>query len=170
VRADAALFWTEASAFIEPSVDPLTVEIQFRNVTRARLIGLDLAASASPFTARLNLSLGYTFLFTRDLDSVPSRPLAFRPAHLLTLGADYDWGGMGIGADFRLMSRYERVELYAPTDPLVSPKVLDLRASIQRGPVTARLLLNNALNYLYNLAPRTLASVRSLTLAVSWTY
>jgi hypothetical protein len=67
------------------------------------------------------------------------------------------------------MSRYDRVDLYA-TDPLVSPKVLDLRASLQRGPVIARLLLTNSLNYLYNLVPRTLAPVRTLTLAATWTY
>jgi hypothetical protein len=77
---------------------------------------------------------------------------------------------LGVGADFRFMSHYERVELYAPTDPLVSPKVLDLRTSFLRGPVSARLLLKNALNYLYNLAPRTLEPVRTLTLAVTWTY
>jgi outer membrane receptor for ferrienterochelin and colicins len=170
VRADAALFWTEAQAFIEPNVDLKTLQIQFRNVQRARLMGLDLAASASPFTPRLSVSLAYTFLYTRDLDSAPPQPLSFRPTHLLTLGADYDWAGLGVGADFRLMSRYERVELYAPTDPLVSPKVLDLRASLQRGPVAARLFLTNALNYLYNLAPRTLAPVRTLTLAVIGTY
>ena len=68
----------------------------------------------------------------RRLDTVPSQPLPFRPTHLLTLGTDYDWGGLGVGADFRFMSHYERVELYAPTDPLVSPKVLDLRASLAR--------------------------------------
>lgn len=168
LRTDAALFWTEAKGFIEPSVDP-TFQIQFRNVERARLMGLDLAVSSSPLPS-LNLSLAYTFLYTRDLDSEPSQPLAFRPKHLLTLGADYDWQGFGVGADFRFMSHYERVELYAPTDPLVSPKVLDLRASLQRGPVTARLLFANALNYLYNLVPRTLAPVQTLTLAVTWTY
>ena len=173
VHADAALFWTEAKDYIEPSVYAVldTFRIQFRNVQRARLMGLDLAVSASPFTSRLKLSLAYTFLHARELphDTVPSRPLAFRPTHLLTLGADYDRGGVGVGADFRFMSRYDRVDLY-PTDPLVSPKVLDLRASLQRGPVTARLLLTNALNYLYNLVPRTLAPVRTLTLAATWTY
>jgi outer membrane receptor for ferrienterochelin and colicins len=169
VHTDAAFFWTEAKGFIEPSVDPTTLQIQFRNVERARLMGLDLAASASPFTSRLNLSIAYTFLYSRDLDSEPSQPLAFRPTHLLTLGADYDRAGFGVGTDFRFMSRYQRVDLY-PADPLVSPKVLDLRASLLRGPVTARLLLVNALNYLYNLAPRTLAPVRTLTLAVCWTY
>jgi outer membrane receptor for ferrienterochelin and colicins len=169
LRADAALFWTEARGLIEPNITP-TFQIQFRNVQRARLIGLELAVSGSPFSAPLTLSLAYTYLYTRDLDAMPPQHLAFRPTHLLTLGADYDWRGLGIGGDFRFMSRYEHVELYAPTDPLVFPKVLDLRASLRRGPVTARLLLTNALNYLYNLVPRTLASVRTLTLAVTWTY
>jgi outer membrane receptor protein involved in Fe transport len=167
---DAALFWTEASMYIEPSVDPMTVQIQFRNVGRARLIGLDLAARTAPVTSPLSLSLAYTFLSTRRLDTVPSQPLPFRPTHLLTLGADYGRGAVSVGADFRFMSRYERVELYAPTDPLVSPKVLDLRASWHRGPLAARLLLTNALNYVYNLVPRTLAPVRTLTLVASWTY
>jgi hypothetical protein len=36
--------------------------------------------------------------------------------------------------------------------------------------VAARLLLTNALNYIYNLVPRTLAPVRTLTLVASWTY
>jgi iron complex outermembrane receptor protein len=170
VYFDAALFWTEASQYIEPIVDPTTLQIQFRNVERARLVGLDLSAGTSPVNSPLRLSLAYTFLSTRRLDTEPSEPLPFRPAHLLTLGADYGLGAVSVGADLRFMSRYESVELYAPTDPLVSPKVLDLRGSLHRGPVTARLLLANALNYIYNLVPQTLAPVRTLTLVVSWTY
>jgi outer membrane receptor protein involved in Fe transport len=122
-----------------------------------------------PRTSPLTLSLAYTFS-TRRLGTMPAQPLPFRPTHLLTLGADYGRGTVSIGADFRFMSRYEAVQLYAPTDPLVSPKVLDLRASLHRGRAEARLLLTNALNYIYNLAPRTLAPVRTLTLVASWTY
>ena len=149
---------------------PNTVQIQFRNVRRARLVGLDLAAWTTPVTSPLTLSLAYTFLSTRRLDTLPAQPLPFRPTHLLTLGADYGRGTVSVGADFRFMSRYEAVQLYAPTDPLVSPKVLDLRAGLHRGRAEARLLLTNALNYIYNLAPRTLAPVRTLTLVASWTY
>jgi outer membrane receptor protein involved in Fe transport len=173
IRADVALFWTEAKRLIEPNVvvTDTSVQIQFQNLQRARLVGLDLTVNATP-VPRLSTTLTYTFLHTRELahDSVPAQPLAFRPAHLLTLRADYVRGAIGVGADFRYMSRYERVELYPPTDPLVSPKVLDLRASCQAGPLTARLLVTNALNYVYNLVPQALAPVRTLTVGASWTY
>src|SRR5207249_2575191 len=43
VHADAALFWTEAHDLIEPNVNLSTGQIQFRNVARARLAGLDVS-------------------------------------------------------------------------------------------------------------------------------
>ncbi|PYP31423.1 MAG: hypothetical protein DMD49_08105 [Gemmatimonadetes bacterium] len=180
VRTDAALFWTEASDLIEPTiqltVDPATgattQQIQFQNLQRARLAGLDVALYAFPFTPHLSTSLAYTLLYTREFahDTVPAQPLAFRPRHLLTLAADYAWGGFNLGADFRYTSRFERVELYPPTDPQVAPKVLDLRAGYQRDALSVRLLVANALNYLYNLAPQTLAPVRTVTMTLTWTY
>ncbi len=178
VRTDAALFWTEASDLIEPSVvvkDSAGIQvtqIQFQNLQRARLGGLDLALYTAPFTPHLSTSLAYTFLYTRELphDTIPSRSLAFRPTHLLTLGADYGWRGLSVGADFRFMSRFVRVELSPPTDPQVAPKVLDLRAGYQRAGLAARLLVTNVLNYVYNLAPQTLAPVRAVSVTLTWTY
>ncbi|PYP21705.1 MAG: hypothetical protein DMD55_20050, partial [Gemmatimonadetes bacterium] len=81
VHADAALFWTEAHDLIEPNVNLSTGQIQFRNVARARLAGLDVSLAASPLTPRLTTALAYTFLYARGLahDTVPERPLAFRP-------------------------------------------------------------------------------------------
>ena len=99
---------------------------------------------------------------------MPQRPLAFRPRHLLTLGVDYVWNALTAGADFRYSSRFERVELSPPSDPRVAAEVLDLRAGWTHGPATVRLLVANALNYLYSLAPRTLAPVR--TTSVTFTY
>ena len=167
LRSDVALFWTEAYDLIEPHVDTTLAQIQFRNVARARLVGLDLALGASPLTPQLTASLAYTFLYSRDLalDSA----LAFRPTHLLTLTADYHWRAFGVGGDFRYSSRFERVELY-PDDPRVDAEVLDLRASWEQGPLAARVLLTNALDYIYNLVPRTLAPVRTLSVTLTWTY
>ena len=167
LRSDVALFWTEAYDLIEPHVDTTLAQIQFRNVARARLVGLDLALGASPLTPQLTTSLAYTFLYSRDLalDSA----LAFRPTHLLTLTADYHWRAFGVGGDFRYSSRFERVELY-PDDPRVDAAVLDLRASWEQGPLAARVLLTNALDYIYNLVPRTLAPVRTLSVTLTWTY
>ena len=171
-RVDAALFWTEASQLIEPSVNTQVLQIQFQNVARARLAGLDLALSANPVTPRLATTLGYTFLYARELahDTVPQRPLAFRPRHLLTLGADYTAGELGVGAEFRYSSRFERVELTPPSDPRVAVKVLDLRAGWAHGPASVRLLLANALNYLYNYAPRTLEPVRTASVTFVYIY
>src|SRR5437762_1327386 len=59
VRTDAALFWTDAYDLIEPTVD--NGRIQFRNVTRARLAGLDLAVTATAPVAGLSSTLSYTF-------------------------------------------------------------------------------------------------------------
>ncbi len=170
-RVDAALFWTEARQLIEPHIEPAVLQIQFRNVTRARLAGLDLAVTASPLTPKLVTTLGYTFLHARALanDTVPEGPLAFRPRHLLTLGADYSWGPATLGGDFRYMSRLERVELY-PDDPRVAAKVIDLRAGYTRGPISTRVQIANALNYIHNLVPRTLAPVRTMSVVATWTY
>jgi len=171
-RIDAAVFWTEAENYIEPAVSSDGLQIQFQNLQRARIAGLDLSATATTLANRLTTSLAYTFLYARELahDTVPERPLAFRPKHLVTLGADYALGPFSVGADFRYMSAYERVELYSPVIPLLSPKVLDARASFTRGALEVRLLVANALNYLYNLVPQTLAPARTATLSVAWSH
>ena len=171
VRSDAALFWTEAYDLIEPAVDTSGARIQFRNVARARLAGLDLALTTTPFTRGLTATLSYTLLYARELahDGIPERPLAFRPRHLITLGADYQRGVVSVGGDFRYTSRFERVELYE-TDPRVAEKVLSLRASAAWGPWTVRARVANALNYIYNLVPRTLEPVRTGSLVLTWTY
>jgi len=176
---DAALFWTEASDLIEPALDTAGgAHIQFRNVTRARLAGLDAALSAAPFTPRLKGTVAYMFLYTRQMahDTVPEQPLAFRPRHLLTLSADYGVGPASVGADFRYSSRVEHIELEQLVAAgyvdgrRVAASVLDLRAAWRQGPWTVRVLVANALNYAYNLVPETLAPVRTGTLSLTWAY
>lgn len=169
-QGDAAVFWTEAYDMIEPVVDQLAVQIQFRNLVRARLAGLDLTAGVAPLPG-LTTSLGYMFLYAHELgqNGEPSQPLAFRPEHLLTLTADYAIGPATVGADFRFVSRMERVSLFED-DTRLAAKVLDLRAGFTRGPLSGRLLVTNALNYIYTLVPRTLAPVRALSLTLSWEY
>jgi iron complex outermembrane receptor protein len=174
-RIDAALFWTEARDLIEPQlilVDT-TPKIQLQNVTRARIAGLDATVLAAPIPEHLTAMLAYTYLNTRPT-------LAFRPRHLFTLSADWVPGGagagggrgaFGVGADFRYASRPERIELEGFVDERrVAVKVLDLRAGWTHGPLDVRLLLANALNYIYNLVPETLAPVRSVSVTAVWAY
>ena len=178
MRVDAAVFWTEAHDLIEPRVilipgPPDTIRIQLQNVVRARIAGIDASVIAAPIPERLITTLGYTFLSTsrRLAGDSTDGPLAFRPRHLLTLGADYSLGAAFVGADFRYASRPERIELEGFVDPRRVPvKVLDLRAGWRRGPVEIRLLATNVLNYIYNLAPETLAPVRMVTVTAVWAH
>src|SRR3989449_11309235 len=115
--------------------------IQFQNVSRARLRGLDFSLVATPFPWNLTTSLSYTFLDTRD-DST-GLVLAFRPKHLATLSADYGWRSLSVGADFRFVSRIEEIELAGPYagDPRVAPKAPALRPAGGGGRVSARVSL-----------------------------
>ncbi len=171
-RLDAALFWTEARDLIEPVfvVRDTTAQIQLQNVARARLRGLDFSLIASPFTTRLSTTLAYTLLDGRDLSR--DEVLAFRPRHLLTLSADYGWKSLGVGGEFRHASRIERIELdeFFGSDPRIGSNVFDLHARLDHGPVSLRILVTNALNYIYNQVPRTLAPVRTLSAVLTWTY
>ena len=170
MRVDAAGFWTEARDLVEPRIlnDSL---IQFQNVSRALLAGLDLAVSATPLTPKLTTTVAYMLLHARERahDTIPEQPLAFRPRHLLTISADFDAAPLAFGADWRYSSRLERVEIY-PDDPRVSAFVLDLRASYRSSALQVHLLVANALNYIHNQVPRTLAPVRSASVTVAWTY
>lgn len=167
LRLDAALFWTEARELIEPQlvVVDSTPKIQLQNVTRARIAGLDATVLAAPVPEHLTATLAYTYLDTRPT-------LAFRPRHLLTLGADYTVGaGVAVGADFRYASRPDRIELEGFVDERRVPvTVIDLRAAGTRGPLVARLLVANVLNYIYNLVPETLAPVRTVSVILTWSY
>jgi iron complex outermembrane receptor protein len=175
-RLDAALFWTEARDLIEPTLvmdTSGTPQIQLQNLAHARIAGLDASLIAAPIPNRLTASLGYTFLATkrRVAGATGDAPLAFRPRHLLTLTADYTLGAVDFGADFRYSSRPERIELEGFVDPRrVAVKVLDLRVQWQRGPLEFRVLVANALNYIYNLVPETLAPVRTATLTAVWAH
>lgn len=170
LRGDAAVFWTEARRLIEPVFTPQG-EIQFQNLQRARLLGLDVSATATPWTSRLSTTVAYQYLYARQLKTATTlqQPLLFRPKHLLTISADYTFHHLGIGAEFRYSSRYEREYPIYTQDQLYEARVLDLRAGWTAGPVDIRVKVGNVFNYIYNLAPRTLEPVRNVTLVASFT-
>ena len=174
MRADGALFWTEAQDLIEPTLIVTTAGpvIQLQNVAEARIAGLDATLLAAAMADRLTTSLSYTYLSTqRRVPGSPNAPLAYRPGHQLKLSADYSLGRTNVGADFRHASTPERIELETFVDPRRVPmNVLDLRAQWTQGPLELRLLMANALNYVYNLVPQTLAPVRTTTLTVVWSH
>jgi outer membrane receptor for ferrienterochelin and colicins len=170
---DAALFWNQYQNLIEPTLVTGGTQIQFANVTRARVRGADLTVRAAGLVGgHLGVTLGYTFLDARDLSL--DLPLAFRPRHQAIVGADWlvPLGGAGdfaVGFDARAASSPERVEIFE-NDPRVPARTLDLRATWRRRGVELVAKVENLFNYTYTLVPRTLEPPRtySTTLTVTW--
>ena len=168
ILVDAAVFWSEYQNLIEPELVTGGTEIQFTNVTRARVRGLDLTVRAEDLVrSHLTATLAYTWLDARDRTT--DQPLAFRPRHLATLSAD--WlaelaGAVTVGFDAHLASRPARVEIFEG-DRRVAARTLDLRAGWQHGAVGLVAKVVNAFNYIYTLVPRTLEPPRTYSLAVT---
>jgi outer membrane receptor for ferrienterochelin and colicins len=166
LRGDAAVFFTRARDLIEPVFIKDSGFIQFQNVQRARLLGLDLSVAATPLTRRLTTALAYQLLDARDLGS--DSVLLYRPRHLLTVSADYAWRSFEGGADLRVSSAFERDPLFG--DRQVPGRVLDLRAGWTEGPWAVHAKVANVLNYIYNLGPRILEPVRTATVTLTFSY
>ena len=173
VVVDAAVFWNQYQNLIEPALVSGGTEIQFANVTRARVRGFDLSARAAGLMGNhLGATLGYTLLDARDLTL--DLPLAFRPRHQATLSADwrFDLGGAGdlvAGFDARLATSPERVEIFE-NDTRVAARTLDCRATWRRRGLQLVAKVENVFNYTYTLVPRTLEPPRtySTSLSVTW--
>lgn len=166
LRGDAAVFFTRARDLIEPVFIKDSGFIQFQNVQRAQLLGLDLSVAATPLTRRLTTALAYQLLDARDLGS--DSVLLYRPRHLLTVSADYAWRSFEGGADLRVSSAFERDPLFG--DRQVPGRVLDLRAGWTEGPWAVHAKVANVLNYIYNLGPRILEPVRTATVTLTFSY
>lgn len=171
VLLDAALFWNDVADLVDPVLNDSLFQIQIQNVAHARLRGVDASATVVAAGDRLRAGVAYLLLDAVELarDTLPQRPLTFRPRHLLTLSADYRvWRRLSVGADWRYISRLARVDLYE-NEPRLAARVLDLRALWSAEPLAVRVALSNALNYIYGLLPRTLAPVRTVSVALTWT-
>jgi outer membrane receptor for ferrienterochelin and colicins len=180
VFLDIALFRNEFKNLIEPSVEiksyrpypssPTEVSgpvIQFENVTRARIEGLESNLKIELWRNHLSTNFGYTYTWPKDLTE--NTILKFRPRHLFYVSAFGTYGFVHASADFRFVSRIERIDenliRLAPIvdgDQRVPIKVLDLRASydlLGLGlPLRVGFNVNNVTDYQYvelvgNLAP-----------------
>jgi iron complex outermembrane receptor protein len=182
---DVALFQSDYDDLIESGLNASGFG-QFDNVTKARVQGVEIVASAalderSGASGGLSalLSVGYTYVYPRDLTT--DDLLKYRPRHLLYAAATGAAGPLTLGVDYRYLSRVDRVD-----DALVNAgfivdgaervpiHVLDARASWATGidgtVVRATFNVKNILQYNYveliaNLAPpRTYLLSLTLTL------
>jgi iron complex outermembrane receptor protein len=125
---DGALFRTDIDNLIEPGlfVAGGALQVQWRNVTRARIQGCETTFSLNLFDGGVACAFGYTYVYPQDLSA--GDILKYRPRHTLTAEARTVWGWFRAGIDFRYLSRVERID-----DELVSAGVIpdgDIRVPI----------------------------------------
>ncbi|MDZ7374609.1 MAG: TonB-dependent receptor [candidate division KSB1 bacterium] len=162
LRLEMAAFHSYFQDLIEPQAD-VTNTVRFRNVTRGRLTGLEVGArwAQAVLLGRADLGINYLYLDTEDLSL--HQPLAYRARHLAQANFEWRYRRWRVGADYRYVSRMERVQIYY-RDDRVPQKVLDCRLSLETQLGLLSLEVDNALNYAYTQIERNLEPIRSYKL------
>ncbi len=117
ISLDAAYYQNEYKNFIEPNFTETGTDIQFVNIPRARIQGLELINQWNIIPAMLNFSIGYNYMWSRDIEknkSMKYRPRNTAYANLLFTPASFEFG-----VDFRYLSRIEEI------DPMMLIVVVD---------------------------------------------
>lgn len=175
LKLDAAIFGNELYNFIEPSIDPVTSYIQFKNITRARILGYEINLSSKFFGNSLQTNVGYTYLWARDLKN--NIFLKYRPRHLIVINLHYKYDFIQTGVDFRYWNRIETIDedlvsLGIVKDGDLRDKVLitDYHLSFDlvhlRVPLRIFFTINNVFNYNYVEMIGNLGPIRSFSLSL----
>lgn len=145
VRLDAALFGSLYDDLIGPGPAPgQPFVFQFQNISRARIAGLDVGATAPIIPGWLDLAATFLFLDTENRDT--GEPLPYRSRYNVT-GTLTGLGGLA-NLDVRYRSRVEEVLAY-PLDPRGDMTVLDVRVNYRAGGILWQLKVSNVLNTFY---------------------
>ena len=107
---DAAVFRSEYDNLIEPGLQIAgqNLEVQWRNVTRARVQGFETSLRLMLLEGGLDWSASYTYVFPQDLTR--GDVLKYRPRHLVFTNVTTRLGPVTLGADFRFVSRVEHID------------------------------------------------------------
>lgn len=161
---DVAVFQNNFWDLIEPLPDADN-NVQFINVTRARIMGIETNLQFSFFEQRLTGNIGYTTLDPQDLEM--NTTLAYRSKNMWNFSIAGTIRQFDLGLDYRHYDRLDEVKVY-PNDPRVAQKVLDVRVTWNQSRYSVSLNLNNALNHMHTMVERTILPVRHLVLTVKW--
>ncbi|MBN2001190.1 TonB-dependent receptor [candidate division KSB1 bacterium] len=163
---DVAGFISDYWDLIEPEADENNV-VQFTNITRARISGVETNLKISPWIKGLSMNIGYTFMDPRDLDL--DTVLGYRPKHLFTGSATWQFGLVEVGVDYLYVSRIEQFKVY-PNDERVAQKILNGRMALNWRGYTLSLNANNIMNHNHIQRERILMPIRNFVATLSATF
>ncbi len=149
---DISLFDNEYSELIEAHLDLIRGQIQFRNIPRARIRGIEMTTNwsmAFQFLKRQwipGLQISLTAMDHEDMTW--HEPLTYRPKILATVKSLLQTGPLYLQADLRYASKIDQVKIY-PINDRVAMKFVDVRIAWSVWKITFQAGVNNLLNYNY---------------------
>lgn len=107
---DIAAFRSEINNLIEPGliVSGSNLELQWRNVTRARIQGFETSVKLGLPSKVAATEFGYTYSYPQDLTL--HQLLKYRPRHVLYVSARSTLGWFSADYDFRFISRVDQID------------------------------------------------------------
>ncbi len=107
---DLAAFRSDINNLIEPGliVSGSDLEVQWRNVTRARIQGVETSFKLGLLGKLITTEVGYTYSYPQDLTL--HQILKYRPRHVLYWNGRTQIGWFSADIDFRFISRVDQID------------------------------------------------------------
>jgi outer membrane receptor for ferrienterochelin and colicins len=165
IYAEVTLFHSSYTNLIEPILS-LTdgFYAQFINFQKARVQGIETEIRWNILPKHCEIQASATWMDPQDLTA--HEPLLYRPRFIAYFSPSFTYGPWSAEADFRYMSRLEKVAVF-PRDERVPTKVWDMRFAYKWHWLKLQLDIRNALNYNYTVSERVLGEIRNYSLSLS---
>ena len=166
---DISVFRNDYWELIEAHLDLIRGQIQFRNIPRARIQGIEATTNFSTPVRLLgvNMTPGIQASVTAmDHENLKyHEPLTYRPKLLATIKTTLKISPFNFQVDYRYASKIEAVKIY-PINERVPMKFLDARVSFDFWYLTFQIGCNNVLNYNYAPMESNLQAPRTFTMGL----
>ncbi|MBN1542121.1 TonB-dependent receptor [candidate division KSB1 bacterium] len=166
---DLSLFNNEYWEMVEAHLDLIRGQIQFRNIPRATIRGVEATSNLSSEVALLGrswipaLQLSLTAMDHRDRQWDEALP--YRPKVLASAKASLKTGAVQVEIDYRYAARIDAVKVY-PINDRVPMKFVDGRVSWRWKSYSLQLGINNIFQYNYAPMESNLMPMRHVTIGV----
>jgi outer membrane cobalamin receptor len=162
---DVAFFLSNYKNMIDVST-PDNNSVQFINIGRARIGGVEIKLNGSFWNGHLTTDIGYTFLNPIDLDSMKTLP--YRTKHQIVYNATIQFWRLTFGLDYQYHSRMDEIVpiLGSAYDQRVSMHLIDGRIIMDLGPIEFSVEGKNLRNYNYTLRQRFLEPIRNFVFTI----
>lgn len=166
---DVSLFDNEYWQLIEAHLDLIRGQIQFRNIKRARIRGIEATTNFSyplqiwGVNCTPSLQASLTAMDHEDLTW--HEPLTYRPKTIATIKTGLRIFRAQLQVDYRYASKIQAVKIY-PINERVPMKFLDMRFTYDWRWLSLKLGVNNLLQYNYAPMESNLMPQRTFTIGV----